>query len=126
MNMKPHVIMVGFDPRKAVNSVSYICSECHSHITPTDEKTGQMLDKVVCADCEKELACGFDIEWQIPKDIAEAMGKQKPMKLVRPLKFSMIEPYVVCPKCGYQSQLLLTYNYCPMCGQKVEKGSRYE
>lgn len=124
MNMKPHVIMVGFDPRKAVNSVSYICSECHSHITPTDEKTGQMLDKVVCADCEKELACGFDMEWQMPKDIAEAMDKQKPMKLDRPLKHSHsgYEPYAICPKCGYRSYLLLKCNYCPDCGQRLKKG----
>lgn len=101
------VVAIGFDPRKQVNSVSHICSECNSHISIYDE-TGELKDKMTCPTCGAEIIVD-EIVWMPPTDIADAMSKQSLLDVTDKK----------CPVCGkkFGNQ---KPNFCSNCGQHVK------
>ncbi len=92
----------GFDPRKLVSSVSYVCSNCGSHLRGEDV--------IVCPNC-CEIFTGTS--WIPPRDIREAMQKSYPVK-ASPGKTSN---KFKCPNCS--TEVNPTNNYCANCGQHL-------
>lgn len=102
------VLVVGFDPRKQVNSVHHVCSECNGVIDIyANHETEELKDKLVCPTCGAEIVVD-EIVWQPPVDIADALSKQSTLQVVDNK----------CPVCGkrFGGQ---RPNYCSKCGQRV-------
>ena len=125
---EPHVIMIGFDPRKPISTVSYICSKCKSHVNTTktyDNGEIEELDIVVCENCKTELLGKYYYEWKPPKDIELALKKQVPRKISRSTDKHAIDNITFdvtvdkCPNC-HKVIVHLGANYCPNCGQRLE------
>ena len=57
--MKPHVVKIGFNPKKLVSTVSYVCSECRKHVSPENvNEQGQ----VECEYCHAKLEVNYEEE----------------------------------------------------------------
>lgn len=118
---KPHVKIIGFDPRKIVSTSSFACSECGKHVTPSEN-----YESVQCEHCGAILD---GMEWEPPKDIREALEKQKPMP-VRNIhwmeKEGLCGDYEVqigrCPRCKKDLDGDIPGWYCPHCGQRLDWG----
>lgn len=118
---KPHVVQIGFDPRKPVSSVSFVCSECGKHVTPPEN-----YESVQCENCGAILD---GMEWEPPKDIRQALEKQKPL-LVYNTSESLMKHAVFgyhiksgqCSFCHYPVNTGHNPNFCPNCGQRLDWG----
>lgn len=129
--MKPHVVQIGFDPRKPISTVSHICSECGSHVNIYEHYPNgniEELDTVMCDNCSTLLSAKYDTEWKPPKDIEEALKKQKPRKVsikVIPSEehcevYSDTNIVYKCPHCHKQLACSVEIKHCYNCGQKLE------
>lgn len=103
------VVAIGMDPRKQVNTVYHVCSECNGHIDIyKNHETDELKDKLVCPTCGAEIVVD-EIVWMPPTDIADAMSRQAPMEAVDKK----------CPVCGkkFGNQ---KPNFCGNCGQRIK------
>ena len=101
------VLVVGFDPRKQVNSVHHVCSECNSAIDIYADND-ELKDKLTCPTCGAEIIVD-EIVWQPPTDIADALSKRSAVDVVDKK----------CPVCGkkFGNQ---KPKYCSGCGQHIK------
>lgn len=102
------VVAVGFDPRKEVNSVSHVCSDCGAHLDIYADGEDTLKERLTCPECKAEIVVD-EIVWQPPVDIADALSKQS----------AISADGKKCPVCGkrFGNQ---KPNFCSGCGQHIK------